>query len=112
LFSCGIHFVLFSLFRKNWDIKTSAIDVFATFFLLSTTKFLSVSFDLLAPIRVYQLYKDHYNYTLGLYYAQDIAYFGKEHIPYAVLAIVFMCIFVISPIACLAFYPLSFFKAF
>ena len=103
---------LFSLLRKNWDIRTSVIDAFATFFLLSSTKFLSVSLDLLTPTKVYQLYPDHYNYTLRLYYAQDIEYFSKEHLPYAILAIVVLCIFVVLPVATLALYPFQFFQRF
>ena len=46
---------VFSLFRRNWEIRTSVIDAYATFFLLSNVKFLSVSFDLLVPVKVYQL---------------------------------------------------------
>ena len=103
---------LFSLLRKNWDIRTSVIDAFATFFLLSSTKFLSVSLDLLTPTKVYQLYPDHYNYTLRLYYAQDIEYFSKEHLPYAILAVVVLCIFVVLPVATLALYPFQFFQRF
>ena len=63
---------LFSLFKKNWDIRTSVIDAFTSFFLLSNVKFLSVSFDLLVPTKVYHLHGDHYNSTWALYYAGDI----------------------------------------
>ncbi len=43
---------ILGLFRRNWEIKTSLIDAFATFLLLSNVKFLSVSYDLLAPLKV------------------------------------------------------------
>ena len=43
---CFVHF------RRDWNIKTSLVDAFATFLLLSYTKFLSVSFDLLTPVQV------------------------------------------------------------
>ena len=88
------------------------IDAFSTFFLLSNVKFLSVSFDLLAPTRVFQLYPDHYNHTWGLYYAAGVEYFGKDHLPYAILAIVVLCVFVVLPTALLALYPFSFFQRF
>ena len=52
---------LFSLFRRNWDVRNSVIDAFATSFFLSNVKLLSASFDLLVPTPVYQLYPDHYN---------------------------------------------------
>ena len=42
----------FIYFQKQWNIKTSVIEVFATFLFLSNVKFLSVSFDLLAPTEV------------------------------------------------------------
>ena len=103
---------LFSLFKKNWDIRTSVIDAFTSFFLLSNVKFLSVSFDLLVPTKVYHLHGDHYNSTWALYYAGDIEYFGKEHLPYGILAIVVSFIFLILPIAILALYPFGFFQKF
>ena len=103
---------LFSLFRRNWNIRTSVVDAYATFFLLSFVKFLSVSFDLLVPTKVYYLHGDHYNYTLALYYAGDIKYFGKEHLPYGILAIAVTCVFVILPTVTLAFYQFAFFQKF
>ena len=104
--------LLFSLFRRNWNIRTSVIDAYATFFLLSFVKFLSVSFDLLVPIKVYNLPGDHYNYTWALYYAGDVEYFGKEHLPYGILAIAVTCVFVILPSVTLALYQFVFFQKF
>ena len=40
---CCIHF------QRQWSIHNSLVDAFATFLLLSYVKFLSVSFDILAP---------------------------------------------------------------
>ena len=99
-------------FRRNWNIKTSLIDAFSTFFYLSNMKFLSVSLALLCPVQLYHLHGDHYNYTLGLYYAGDIEYFGSEHFPYGILAIAVMCVFVILPITVLVLYPFKFFQKF
>jgi uncharacterized membrane protein (Fun14 family) len=104
--------VLFSLFRRNWNIRTTVIDAFATFFLLTNVKLVSVSFDLLVPTQVYRLYGDTYNYTLGLYYAAEIDYFGREHLPYAILAITMVCVLLILPVAILAIYPFRFFHKF
>ena len=104
--------ILFSLFRRNWNIRTSVVDAYATFFLLSFVKFLSVSFDLLIPTKVYHLSGDHYNYTWALYYAGDIEYFGKEHLPYGILAIAVTCVFVIQPTVTLALYQFAFFQKF
>ena len=58
----------FGLFRRNWEIRTSVIDAYATFFLMSNVKFLSVSFDLLVSVKVYQLSSfNGLNYTWRLY---------------------------------------------
>ena len=100
------------LFRRNWDIKTSVMDAFATCFFLSSTKFLSVSFDLLIPTQVYQLHPDHYNYTLGLYFSGHVEYFGKEHFPYALLAVFVLCFFIVLPTLLLAVYPCQFCQRF
>ena len=103
---------LFSLFRRNWDIRTSVIDAYATFFLLSYMKFLNTSFDLLAPTQVYHLNTYNSTHTWALYYAGDVEYFGKEHLPYGILAIAVMCVFVILPTVTLALYPFTVFQKF
>ena len=36
-------------FRRQWDVRTSIIDVFATFLFLSIVKFISTSYDILVP---------------------------------------------------------------
>ena len=103
---------LFFLFKKNFDVQTSMIDSCVTFFYLSSVKFLSVTFDLLVPTPVYELHQDGYNYTFGLYYSGDIEYFGKEHLPYAILAIIVSIVFVVLPLTVLALYPFAFFQKF
>ena len=102
----------FSLFERRWAVRASLVDAFSTFFLLSNIKFLNVSFDLLTPTRVYCLYGDTYDYTYALYYSGDIEYFGGEHLPYGILAIVMLCVFVILPVAILTLYPFAFFQKF
>ena len=104
--------LLFSILRRNWDIKTSVIDSFATFIFLSNVRFLSVSFDLLIPVQVYHLEFNNHTSTRALYYAGNLEYFGEEHRPYAILAVVMLCVFVILPIAVLALYPFNFFQKF
>lgn len=79
---------------------------------MSNYKFLSVSFDFLIPTQVYHVYPDHYNYTLGLFYAGSVEYFGKAHLPYAILAIVVLLVFVLLPVTLLALYPFTFFQKF
>ena len=57
----------FIRFRRHWDIKTSLIDAFATFFLLSYVKFLSVSFDLLIPVNLQNVQGETLNKTYVYY---------------------------------------------
>ena len=46
---------IFGIYKRNWDIHTSVIDSFTTFFLLCYVKVLSVSSDLLIYIHIYSL---------------------------------------------------------
>ena len=46
----------FTCLRREWNIKLSLIDAFATFLLLSFAKFTSVSFDLLVPTHVFSIH--------------------------------------------------------
>ena len=99
------------LLHSNWEIRTSLIDAFATFFFLSNVKFLSVTFDLLVPVEVYQLNsKGHFTKSWRLYYDASIPYFGEKHLPYAILAIFTLIIFVLLPILLLVIYPFFWFQ--
>ena len=75
------------VYRKSWEVRTSVIDSFSTFYLLSYMKINSVTTDLLAPTQIYELGSNIT--TFGLYYSPTVAYFGSEHRPYAISALVF-----------------------
>ena len=98
----------FARFRQQWDIRSSIVDAFATFILLSNIKLLSVSFDLLSPTSVYNMN----NTVIGtfLYYDTSVEYFGKKHLPYAVLAVFVVVIFILFPILLLLLYPIRCFQ--
>ena len=97
---------LFTLFRRNWDIRTSVIDVYATFFQLSCFKILCISCDLLIPTIVYTLEYPKTKHTkLVLYYDGTVDYFGREHLPYAVIALTFTFLFAVFPIFFLFLFP-------
>jgi uncharacterized protein YhhL (DUF1145 family) len=100
---------LFGIFKRNWDIRTSVIDSFTTFFLLSYVKVLSVSSDLLIYIHVYTLDGQR---SKRLFYDPTLHYFGEKHLPYAVLALIFLATFVIPPTLVLTLYPFQFFQKF
>ena len=93
----------FAQFQRQLNVKTSIIEAFATFLLLSYLKILCVSFDLLVPTQVY----DKHGKSLGLYLYYDggIHFFGKEHLPYAILIITLL--FNVLPLLLLLLYPLQ-----
>ena len=97
-------------FRSYLDIRTSVIDSFSTIFLLSYVKVLSTSGDLLIPTEIYKLGSN--TSTLGLFYSPTVAYFGEEHLPYAVLAAIILTCFVTAPTITFVLYPLQFFQRF
>ena len=99
-----------SVFRKSWDIRTSIIDSFATFFLLSYIKVLSVSADLLIPTTIYKLGSNEVQY--GLYYTPTVHYFGNEYLPYAITAIIILTLFVSIPTIIFILYPFQLFQKF
>ena len=92
----------FVRFRRQWGIQTTIMDAFVTFFFLSTTKLFSVSFDLLIGTRLYT--RDGKVYSWQLYYDPNIKYFGTQHLPYALLAIGILTVFIIFPTSLLIFY--------
>ena len=98
----------FALFRSTWDVRTSVIDSFASTYLLSYVKVLNVSMDLLIPTKIYKLNSKVVMY--GLFYIPSVPYFGKYHLPYAILALVVLLLFVSVPTMILLFYPFQFFQ--
>ena len=95
-------------FRRSWDIRTSLIDAFATFLLLSYVKFLSVSIDLLVPVNLYNAHGKVVD--VYLYFDATVKYFSKEHFPYFILAIVILLLFNILPVILLCLYPCLWFQ--
>ena len=93
-----------SWFRRHWNIRTSLIDAFATFLLLSYVKFLFVSLDLLVPTALYKEDGKTLD-TLYLYYNGTVELFGSEHRPYAIVAILVLSVFGILPLLLLCLYP-------
>ena len=97
----------FTRARRSWDAKASVIDVFATFFLLSYLKFLYVSLCLLHGTTIHNSYGVAESKVL--YWDATVKYFSKEHLPYAVAAILILIIFTLSPALLLLCYPTKLF---
>ena len=95
----------------NWDLRTSLIDAFVTAFLLTNVKLQSVSFDLLLPVRVYQLNATgKLTYSFRLFYDATEPYFGSRHLPYAIMALIMVVLFAILPLLLLVLYPFRCFQ--
>ncbi|XP_064396105.1 uncharacterized protein LOC135343083 [Halichondria panicea] len=99
---------LFSRFRRSWESKTTVIDAFATFFQLSFFKLALVSINLLIPVKAHSL--NNGNTTWVVYYDASIEYFGTEHCPYIILAVICFVIFVLSPILLCLIYQFFWFQ--
>ena len=98
--------LIFGMFQNNWDIRTSIIDSFSTFFFLSNMKFLSVCFDILVPVQVYQFTDARIvNHNWRLYYDATIPYFKESHFYYSILALLAFFLFVLMPVVILLLFP-------
>ena len=98
----------FSRLRRQWDVRTSSIDALATFLLLAYAKILNVSADLLIPTEVFDVHGKRVGFYL--YYDASIEYFGKKHLPYAILALTMVVFFILLPLALLVLYPTRLFQ--
>ena len=99
---------VFTLVRRKWNTRTTVIDAYATFFLLSFVKVLNTTVDILTPATATDLTSG--NTTWVLYYDGTVDYFGTDHLPYAVLAIVFCTVLTIIPTLLLLLYPFCWFQ--
>ena len=93
-----------SHFRAHGDIRNSLIDAFATFLILASTKLQSVSADILIPTYLYNEHGNRFS-SVYLYYDGTIEYFGKEHLPYALLALGMLLACFFTPLILLCLYP-------
>ena len=91
----------FVQFRRVWDIQNSIVDTFVTFFILSTTKLFSVSYNLLIPTLLYNVNGN----IIGVYsyYNPNLEYMKGKHLPYALLALTVSGLFIALPLSLLVF---------
>jgi hypothetical protein len=94
-----------------WNPKRTILATFATFLLLSYSKFLFTSLRLLLASRSYNSRGQRVSMTSAhLFYAPTITFLHSEHTPYAVVALLVILIFNILPPLLLLCYPMSIFK--
>ena len=93
--------------RRQYDIKEDMIDVFATFLLLTYSKFIYQSLQILAA---QYIYRNGFPFKRVNLYDPTIEYMGKEHLPFVIVSFVVLIIFVIPPPLILLLYPTRAFR--
>ena len=98
-------------YRTNFKMRTSLIDAFATFFLLSSMKVCNISSDLLFTAKVYTLDTGGRVSTSDrLYVDGEKELFGSGHLPYGICAIAGVFLSTVFPTLLLGLYPFQFFQ--
>ena len=99
----------FARLRRKWNPKGSVINTFAAFLLLSHSELLAVSYSLLDANYLYNNRGERVG-PVVLYYDASIQYFSREHLPFALLAICVLLVFVLFPLLLLLLYPMRSFQ--
>ena len=93
-----------SKYQEKLDPSSSIVDVFASFLVFSSNRFLYTTCDLLTPTPLYDV--NGTKLGLYLYYDATYKYFGQAHLPYGIFAIVVGLVFIILPVVLLLLYPI------
>ena len=96
--------------RQRVDIQTSLIDAFATFIILAINKVGYTSFVILQPVYLHDLHGR--GHGVHAYFDPTIRYFGWDHLPYALTALVLTFLLILIPLLLLFLYPLRSFQTF
>jgi len=94
---CGI--------RRQWNFKSSIVEAFASFLLLSLGKMLTISFDLIVPTQIYNIHGEQIN-KMYLFYDATVEVFSSSHLIFAITAIAVLIVFILLPLLLLLLYPL------
>ena len=93
---------------SNLSSTTSLIDAF---FFLTNIKFINISFSLLVSVKVSTISTTAcHDDVLRLFYDTTVPYFGSRHLPYAILALTVLAVFVLMPVLLLILYPFRWFQ--
>ena len=94
----------------QWNPMKSVLNTFATFFLLSYSKILFTSANILSGVKLYDNEQKEVNDSPILLYDSSLKYFGHNHAPYVCLSLSIIIIFIILPPSLLILYPTKCFK--
>ena len=98
----------FVRFTKVMDIQSSIVKAFATFLLLSYVKILNSTIDMLLPVEGRNV-RNEIVHTY-VYYDASYRYLSRDHLPYAIMAIVFFFVLIFVPLILLLFYQTTYFQ--
>ena len=96
-------------FKRTWNIKESIIHTFATFLLLSYSKIIYVSSQLLHGTYLYNS-KGEIVGPVVFYFDPTMIFFSKEHLPFAIISVFVIVVFVVLPPLLLILYPTRIFR--
>ena len=99
-----------SLRRGRWNPRETILNTCITFLLLSYSKLLFVSVSLILPVPSYDCNGDVIKNSTTLIFDPSIRFLSPEHIPYIILALLVIVIFVILPPLVLLLYPTRIFR--
>ena len=95
---------------KRWGPSESLVHTFSAFLLLSYSKIIFVSFSLLHNSGQTVDINGEKVGPLVVYYNATVPYFGTEHLPFALLALSVLAIFIVLPVLILLLYPTAVFQ--
>ena len=94
--------------HRNVNPRTSIIDAIATFLILSYSRIMLASFNLLSPIGLYAPTGKMVKFAV--YYDGHINYLNAYHVPFMLLAVIVLVLFNILPAVFLLLYPCKCFQ--
>ena len=100
-------------FRRSWQPKTSIIDAFATFLVISYTKIVFTTISLLTPARQYYVSHEKRSAVPDgylFYFDPQYRYFKGAHLAVGLTALVVGVVFVLLPPTFLLLYPTRVFQ--
>ena len=96
--------------RRQWDPFASLIHTFAAFLLLSYSKILIVSLQLLSYTQLHLPTGGTISPPRRVFHDPSLEWFGEKHLPFSLPAIFILCIFVFLPALFLLLYPMKIFQ--
>ena len=95
---------------RQWDPFASLVHTFAAFLLLSYSKILIVSLQLLSYTQLHLPTGGTISPPRRVLHDPSLEWFGEKHLPFALPAIFILCIFVFLPALILLLYPMRIFQ--